>query len=77
MRVTVLLPDELYEQLRREASDQGVSMAELIRCRLEAGGWKRCVTTSGDPLARVEGLVRDGHLSEGIDCSVYSHDCVS
>lgn len=70
-RTTIFLPDELHERLRQEAFAGHVSMAQLIRVRLEANG-ARPRTKGTDPLAKVEGIVRDGRLSEGIDEALYS-----
>jgi hypothetical protein len=70
-RTTVFLPDELHERLRREAFASRVSMAQLIRNRLEHSGRPRSARIK-DPLARVEGIIQDGHLSEGIDEALYS-----
>lgn len=73
-RTTIFLPDELHERLRREAFASHVSMAELIRSRLEIrashrlGGSK---TLPANPLSKVEGIVRDGRLSQGIDAALY------
>jgi hypothetical protein len=62
-RTTVFLPDELYERLRGEALACRVSMAELIRRRLRRS----------DPLARIEGIVRNGRLSRRVDEALYPH----
>ena len=70
-RTTVFLPDELHERLRGEAFASRVSMAQLIRTRLEPGK-QRGRRARKDPLAQVEGIVRDGHLSERIDEQLYS-----
>jgi hypothetical protein len=67
-RTTVFLPDELHERLRGEAFASRVSMAELIRRRLERG---RQRPGGGDPLAKVEGIVRDGRLSRDVDEELY------
>lgn len=71
-RTTVFLPDELHERLRREAFSARVSMAELIRNRLESPGSRRRAVRRTDPLAAVEGIVNDGRLSEGLDDAIYS-----
>ena len=71
-RTTVFLPDELHERLRSEAFASRVSMAQLIRVRLSRGGRRRQPPVSSDPLAKVEGIVRDGRLSQGIDEALYS-----
>jgi hypothetical protein len=68
----VFLPDDLHERLRREAFAARVSMAELIRGRLERGGRRRRSAGTADPLALVEGIVRDGRLSEDVDEALYS-----
>ena len=70
-RTTVFLPDELHERLRREAFSSRVSMAELIRRRLERRGPRRPAASS-DPLAQVEGIVSDGRLSQDLDEAIYS-----
>ena len=70
-RTTIFLPDELHERLRREAFAGRISMARLIRVRLESGGEQRR-PKGGDHLAKVEGIVHDGKLSEGIDEALYS-----
>ena len=69
-RTTIFLPDDLHQRLRREAFAAHVSMAELIRTRLDRS--KRRAHIKTDPLKKVEGIVQDGHLSEGIDEALYS-----
>ncbi len=71
-RTTIVLPDDLHEQLRTEAFDRRMSMAELIRFRLRrerrparSSRWK------SDPLRKVEGIGSDGKLAEGIDAALY------
>ena len=68
----MFLPDDLHELLRREAFAARVSMAELIRSRLERGGRRRRSAGVADPVAQVEGIVSDGHLSEDVDEALYS-----
>ena len=70
-RTTIFLPDELHERLRNEAFAARVSMADLIRRRLEAAKPRR-MRPRRDPLAAVEGIIQDGHLSENIDDALYS-----
>jgi len=70
-RTTVFLPKDLHERVRGEAFARRVSMAQLIRTRLENGG-RRSTRARKDPLAKVEGIVRDGHLPEKIDAALYS-----
>ena len=70
-RTTIFLPDELHERLRREAFSSRVSMAELIRKRLERRGPRRPADRRADPLAAVEGIVRDGRLSKDVDEALY------
>lgn len=71
-RTTIFLPDTLHERLRSEAFQLRVSMAELIRMRLEPPQHKR---RDSDPLTAVEGILesgsRQGLLSEGIDEALY------
>ena len=71
-RTTVFLPDELHERLRSEAFASRVSMAQLIRDRLNRGDSRRRPAGNSDPLTRVEGIVKDGSLSQGIDEALYS-----
>jgi hypothetical protein len=71
-RTTIFLPDELHERLRREAFRSRVSMAHLIRSRLE--GTSRARTRRRpikDPLLEVSGIGSDGKLAEGIDEALY------
>ncbi len=71
-RTTVFLPEDVHDRLRREAFEAHVSMAHLIRRRLEGRGRSGRPQAAADPLAKMEGIVRDGHLSEGIDEGLYS-----
>jgi hypothetical protein len=73
-RTTIFLPDELHEQLRGEAFRERVSMAQLIRVRLErpAGG-KKAFRRLLDPLERVEGIIQHGGLSARIDEELYGN----
>ncbi len=68
-RTTVLLPDALHEKFRREAFRSHVSMAELIRARLE--GKPQTGRSPRDPLAKVEGVIRNGNLSANIEETLY------
>lgn len=70
-RTTVFLPEELHERLRQEAFAARVSMAQVIRRRLESGARRR-KSACADPLAKVEAIVSDGHLTAAIDESLYS-----
>lgn len=71
-RTTVFLPEPLHERLRQEAFSCHMSMAALIRSRLErTNGRRKRQTASADPLADVEGIVRDGTLSRDIDDALY------
>ena len=70
-RTTIFLPDEVHQRLRQEAFEARVSMAQIIRTRLESGIRSRRSRRTLDPLAKVEGIIRDGHLSEGIDEALY------
>ena len=69
-RTTVFLPDPLHESLRQEAFRARVSMAEIIRMRLELGA-RQPGKRRRDPLAKAEGAVRHGSLSQNIDEALY------
>jgi CopG-like RHH_1 or ribbon-helix-helix domain, RHH_5 len=70
-RTTVSLPDELYEQLRREALRSRVSMAHLIRLLLENRGSARKKLSKADPLLKVAGICSGPELSSQIDEQIY------
>lgn len=72
MRTTIFLPDDLHEQLRQEAFRSRVSMAELIRLRLQRrdpAGKKR--KPAADPLLKAAGICRGPQLSARIDEELY------
>ena len=69
-RTTLFLPDELHEQLRQEAFRSRVSMAQIIRMRLEHPV-PRAKKTKLDPLLKVAGICRGPILSERIDEELY------
>ena len=71
-RTTIFLPDELHEQLRREALRAKTSMAELIREKLRRAMHRpprRGVAR--DPILKVAGGCCGPILSEEIDDSLY------
>jgi len=68
-RTTVFLPEPLHESLREESFRLRVSMAEIIRMRLELGA--RPAKARRDPLAKAEGAVKNGKLSQNIDEALY------
>jgi hypothetical protein len=71
-RTTILLPDELHEQLRREAFQAKTSMAELIRARLRSGAHpRRNRQWARDPILKVAGVCRGPVLSDETDESLY------
>ncbi len=71
-RTTIVLPDELHEDLRREAFQKRVSMAELIRSRLDRKpGSNSKKRRKLDPLLAVSGIGHDGKLTEDIDEALY------
>jgi hypothetical protein len=55
-RTTISLPDELHQELRREAFRARLSIAEVIRLRIQtpakAGGKRK----AADPLLEVAGI---------------------
>lgn len=71
-RTTVLLRDELHAQLRQEAFRSGVSLAQLIRSRLEnASRSEGRPKPRVDPLLRVADICRGPVLSKSIDEELY------
>jgi hypothetical protein len=71
-RTTVFFPEELHEQLRRDAFRTKVSMAALIQKRLQAAvGRPRVRGSLVDPILKVAGICRGPVLSDDIDDSLY------
>ncbi len=71
-RTTIFLPDEVHEQLRRDAFLAKTSMAELIRARLQHPiDRPRRRGSPEDPLLKVAGVCRGPVLSGEIDDSLY------
>lgn len=71
-RTTIFLPDDLHEQLRQEAFRSRLSMAQLIRSRLQrrgSAGKKR--KPAADPLLKAAGVCRGPQLSARIDEELY------
>ena len=71
-RITIFLPDELHERLRQEAVGSRLSLAEIIRMRLErsASGPKK-TSRKTDPILNVAGICRGSQLGERIDEELY------
>jgi hypothetical protein len=71
-RTTILLPDDLHEQLRRDAFQARTSMAELIRARLRRpNALPRSRGARKDPILKVAGICRWPILSSSIDDGVW------
>lgn len=71
-RTTIFLPDELHEELRGEAFRTRLSMAEVIRLRIQGrskAAGKR--TTVVDPLMKAAGICSGAVLSADIDEELY------
>jgi hypothetical protein len=68
-RTTIFLPDSIHEQLRQDAFRARISMAELIRLRLQRSPERR--RRRGDPILKVAGVCRGPLLSRDIDESLY------
>jgi len=72
-RTTIFLPEDLHERLRREAFRSRLSMAELIRSRLDrrsSSGKKR--KPKIDALGKVIGTCGGGpDLTKDIDKELY------
>jgi len=74
-RTTIFLPDNLHEELRQEAFRSRISMAEVIRLRIqkriEKSGKRSAVP---DPLLKAAGICRGPVLSRDIDEQLYGED---
>ncbi|HYL76822.1 MAG TPA: hypothetical protein VEU96_21580 [Bryobacteraceae bacterium] len=71
-RTTVFLPDDLHERLSQEAFRSRISMASLIRTRLEKRrAAKKRSKAQTDPLLRVAGIYRGPVISNSIDEDLY------
>ncbi|MCX6598614.1 MAG: ribbon-helix-helix domain-containing protein [Acidobacteria bacterium] len=72
-RTTIFLPDELHEELRREAFRRNVSMAEVIRERLATPPEDAPTLrfTGRHPMEDVIGIASHGGLTENIDRDLY------
>lgn len=74
-RTTIFLPEDLHEELREEAFRSRVSMAQLIRARLEQGRARRSRRSKDlvldDPLLKVAGIIHDGTLTRNLDEELY------
>lgn len=71
-RTTIFLPDDLHEQLRRDAFRAKTSMAELIRSRLRRPtDPPRRRGPSQDPILKVAGICSGPVLSNEIDDHLY------
>ena len=71
-RTTIFLPDELHEELRQDAFRKRISMAEVIRLRVQKparGGTKP--SAAADPLLRAAGACRGAVMSANIDSELY------
>jgi hypothetical protein len=71
-RTTIFLPDDLHERLRQEAFRARLSMAEVIRLRLErrtSRSKKR--RPVADPLLKAAGVCRGPQISDRIDEELY------
>ena len=71
IRTTVFLTDELHEQLRRDAFKAKVSMAEIIRIKLQTPAVRPRRKTGEDPILKVAGVCRGPILSRDIDEALY------
>jgi len=71
-RTTIFLPDELHEELRSEAFRTRVSMAEVIRLRIQTPAKAQAKRKAiGDPLLKVAGICGSTVLSANIDDELY------
>jgi hypothetical protein len=71
-RTTISLPDQLHEELRREASRAGLSMAEVIRLRIQTPAKAQAKRKAiADPLLKVAGVCGGAVISANIDDELY------
>jgi hypothetical protein len=71
-RTTIFLPDELHEQLRKDAFRAKTSMAEVIREKLRRSNVPpRRRGSSQDPILKVAGVCSGPVLSNEIDDHLY------
>lgn len=71
-RTTIFLPDELHEELRGEAFRERLSMAEVIRLRIQAPAKAPAKHKAiGDPLLKVAGICGGAVMSANIDDELY------
>lgn len=71
-RTTIFIPESLHEQLRAEAFRSHMSMAQLIRCRLQHKSASRERSPRIDPLLKVAGICGGrARLSKRIDEKLY------
>ena len=67
-RPTIFLPDDLHEELRAEAFRRQVSMAEVIRLRIQTPAKAPGKRKAGaDPLLKVAGICSGPVISANID----------
>jgi len=70
-RTTIFLPDSLHRQLRDDAFRAHISMAQLIRVKLQGSAPPRRRGASPDPILKVAGLCRGPVISDEIDDALY------
>ena len=70
-RTTIFLPDELHEQLRRDAFRAKSSMADLIRKRLQGSTDRPRRRRKTDPILKVAGICAGPVFSNDIDDALY------
>lgn len=71
-RTTIFLSDALHEQLRQDAFRAKISMAELIRSKLQGSiSRRRQMRALKDPILKVAGVCRGPVLSDEIDDALY------
>jgi hypothetical protein len=70
-RTTIFLSEELHGKLRDDAFRAKISMAELIRTKLQASAGRTRRRASQDPILKVAGVCRGPVLSTDIDESLY------
>jgi len=76
LRTTIFLPDELHDELRDEAFRARLSMAAVIRLRIQApvnapGRAPSKRKAVADPLLQAAGICRGAVISANIDDALY------
>ncbi len=73
-RTTVVLPDDVYEEVRRAAFDAHCSISEIVRQRVTVSPKSTGLPGAQAgrmPLDDVFGIINDGTLTQNLDDELY------